>query len=344
MIEKQNVYIIGYSLEAAYKARILANKGKKITFLQTGKLGYPLDDIRDYISYEDILVLKSLDINFEIEALYNSTYTFIPYEQLKFVNNRNGLVNWPLNKSSFDSAEEWEQMEFNLTKLDEFRQKLESSTNYINIYKNFFPKWLYDSLIKHVGVNKWGGQRQSKLSKDGIAREIDLSCMNSGNTGNVYRPLHGYESVCTNLLDHPNITISTLDFKQLHKLLITRHKAADVIMMDNRIDGILEYMYGNFERVVWTSEKITTPHIEEFIDIADGIVFTPTKDYWCTTNRLGDIIQIKTRVVDEMPCRTISEICPTTANKKIYAEYKKIVNLYSGKILDLDKLFSTVIS
>ena len=343
MIEKQNVYIIGYSLEATYKARILANQGKTVSFIRTGELGYPLDEIRDYISYESILLLKSTGIDFELEAIYNSTYVFIPFDQLKFLNNRNGLINWPLNKSSFDSAEEWEQMEFSLSKLDEFRQKLDSSSNYINIYKNFFPKWLYDSLIKHVGVTKWGGQRQSKLSKDGIAREINLSCMDSGNTGNIYRPLNGYRDVCNKLLDHPNITVSTADFKYIYKLLITRHKNVDIIMMDNRIDAVVDYIYGNFDRVSWKREVVPSGHIEEFIDIADGIVFTPTKDYWCTSNRLGEIIRIKTDVITDMPSKVISEICPTTANKKTYAEYKKLVNLYSGKILDLDKIFTTTI-
>jgi hypothetical protein len=343
MIDKKNVYIIGYTLEAAYRARQLANEGKNVIFMKTGQLGWPLDDIRDYISYEDVLKLKTLSIDFEFEALYNSTFMFIPYEQLKFINNRNGLISWPLNKSSFDSAEEWEEMSFNLSKLSEFKQKLEGSSNYINIYKSFFPKWLYDSLIKHVGVNKWGGQRQSKISKDGLSREIRLTCLSAGNTGVIYRPVNGYEFLCKELLSHSNITIQNTELSEVNKILITRHKNFDVIMMDNRVDCVLDYIFGNFERVIWSNEKASANYIEEFIDIADGIVFTPTKEYWCTVNRLGDIIRIKSQVIDSIPSKSISEISPTTANKKIYNEYKKIVSLYSGKILDLDKNFNTVI-
>ena len=100
MFEKPTAYVIGYSLDAVLLARELAVKGKKVTFLQTGKLGYPLDEINDYISYEDMLRIKAMHINVQFKKLINSTYAFIPYEQVKFVNNKNGLISWPLNRSS----------------------------------------------------------------------------------------------------------------------------------------------------------------------------------------------------------------------------------------------------
>lgn len=343
MFDKPNVYIIGYSLDAVLLARELAVKGKKVTFLQTGKLGYPLDDINDYISYEDMLRVKAMHINVPFNKLINSTYAFIPYEQVKFVNNRNGLMNWPLNRTSIDSAEEWEQMESCITTIGEFREKLEKATNYINIYKNFFPKWLYDTIIKHIGINKWGGFRQSKFSREGLAREINLSCLDDTTTGVVYSPVGGYKNLSNIALDHENITLGSIRLSQVRKFLSQRFPESEVILMDNRVDEIFGYLYGAFDRVRWDVENTKEQNLEEFIDVGNGIVFTPTKDYWCISNDHGNITRITTKLIDDMNTGTISQICYTATNKKIYSEYKKLVKLHSNKILRLTPMTQTVI-
>lgn len=343
MFDKNSAYVIGYSLDAVLLARELAVKGKKVTFLQTGKLGYPLDEIKDYISYEDVLRIKSMHINVPFNKMVNSTFTFIPYEDVKFVNNRNGLISWPLNRSSIDSAEEWEQMETCIATVGEFRDKLDKATNYINIYKNYFPKWLYDTIIKHVGINKWGGFRQSKFSLEGLAREINLSCLDDSSTGAVYSPVNGYKDLCNTALEHENITVSSIRLSAIRKFLSKRFPDSDVVLMDNRVDKIFGYLYGAFDRVKWNVEETEEQNLEEFIDVGNGIVLTPTKDYWCISNDHGHITKIRTELIDDMNTETISQICFTSTNKKIYNEYKKLVKLHSGKILTLVPMTQTVI-
>lgn len=343
MFEKDNVYVIGYSLDAVLLARELAVKGKKVTFLQTGKLGYPLDEIKDFISYEDMLRIKAMYINIPFKKMTNSTYSFIPYNQVKFVNNQNGLISWPLNRSSFDSADEWEQMEVCIANVDSFRDTLDKATNYINIYKNFFPKWLYDTIIKHIGINKWGGFRQSKFSRDGLAREIDLSCLDESSTGTVYAPTNGYNDLCNNALNHDNIKVDTIALRSIRKFMSNRFPNSDVILMDNRVDEIFGYLYGAFDRVKWTVEETEEQNLEEFIDVGNGIVFTPTKDYWCISNDHGKVTKVSTTLVDDLNTQAISQICFTSANKKMYSEYKKLVKLHSGKILTLMPMTQTVI-
>ena len=56
-------YVIGYSIDSAIFARELALNGDEVVFIRTGTLGYPLDDIRDYISYEDVVRLKTLGVS-----------------------------------------------------------------------------------------------------------------------------------------------------------------------------------------------------------------------------------------------------------------------------------------
>lgn len=343
MFDKDSAYIIGYSLDAVILARELAVKGKKVTFLQTGKLGYPLDEIKDYISYEDMLRIKAIHVNTPFKKLVNSTYAFIPYEQVKFVNSRNGLMSWPLNRSSIDSAEEWEQIEGCINGISAFRDKLDKATNYINIYKNFFPKWLYDTIIKHVGISKWGNFRQSKFSHEGLAREINLSCLDDNSTGVVYAPVDGYKSLCDDALNHDNITVSSIKLSQVRRLLSKRFPQSDVILMDNRVDEIFGYLYGAFDRVKWVVEESVEQNLEEFIDVGNGVVFTPTKDYWCISNDHGHITRIKTELIDELNTSAISQICFTSINKKMYSEYKKLVKLHSGKVLTLIPMTHTVI-
>jgi UDP-galactopyranose mutase len=336
MIDKDTVYIIGYTLDATLIARELAEKKNlKVIFLNTGILGHPLDDIGDYITHEDMIRINALDVITPFKKLSNSTYAFIPYNELKFVNNRNGLISYPLNKSSFDSAEEWEQVEYCILEINKFREKLEQSSNFINIYKNFFPKWLYDSMLKYMGVSKWGDFRQSKFTRDGLAKEIDLSYLDVSNTGTMYAPVNGYNQLCKEILNHPNITLEDYKLKDVNNFLRTRFKNADVIVCDNRIDYICNYTYGNFDRVVFETEKTNETNLEEFFDISEGIVLTPTKDYWCITKHQNDITKIRSRYIDDLSNNELSVIAPTITNKKIYSEYQKLISLYSDKILYL---------
>lgn len=343
-MNKKNVILIGYTLDACIMAREIAIKeNRKVHFLKTGKLAYPLDDINDYISYEDTIILYTLGIDAVYKKLINSTYAFIPYEKLKFVNTRNGLISYPMNKASFDSAEEWEQLEFCLHKMKEFRETLSLATNFINIYKNFFPKWLYDSLLKYMGINKWGGIKQSQFSSDGLAKEINLSYLDGNVSGTVYKPINGYEDIANQLLDHPNIKIDEIDIRSVHKMLLTRNQSADIILADNRVDAVCNYTYGNFDRVKFTCQTGSESEMDEFIDINEGIVFTPLFDYWCATNDKGKINKIYSTEINELNYYEQSEIPMTISNAKLYGKYKKMLTLYSGKILDLSgRVVSTI--
>lgn len=340
----KSVVVIGYTIDSVILARELAQKhNKQVTYLQTGNLGYPLDDLNDYISYEDAILLNTLGVDTEYKKLINGTYIYMPFDSLKFVNGRNGLISYPLNKSSFDSAEEWEQLEFCLHKLNEFRDALEDSTNFINIYKNFFPKWLYDSLLKYIAVNKWGKIKQSQFSREALSKEINLSYLDSSNTGVVYKPTCGYGNVCNQLLNHVNIKTSNIHISEINKILTTRYQNKDIILCDNRVDYICNYTYGNFDRVQFKSETSKEQNIEEFIDISEGIVFTPMKDYWGIISDHGLVTKLYSTNVNTLNYTKQSDIPMTSNNKKIYFEYKKMLNLYSGKILDLDSRVVTTI-
>ena len=340
---KQNYAIVGYSLRSVLWARQIAISGQKIIYIKSGELGYPFDDINEYISAKDITLIKSLKVDFPVKKLCNSTYIYIPYDQLKFVNNRNGIISYPLNKSSFESAEEWEQIQVCIETLDDFVKDLENASNFVNIYKNFFPRWLYDCLLKYVGINKWGNIRQSKLTREALQREINLAYLNKFGTTTVYKPKMGYAKLCEALLKHKNIEVKELKITDLRDFLLNRHKNLDVAFADNRIDYLCNYAHGKFDRVKFECKRFKYPNMEEFIDISEGIVFTPTKEYFCTSKEEGVITTVTAKNIDTLNYTEQSNISPTSYNRKLYAKYRKLVNLYSRKTLNLDPIFDTTI-
>jgi len=340
---KNKYAIVGYSLKSVLWARQIALSGQKIIYVKSGKLGYPYDDINEYLSVKDINLIKSLKVDFPIKKLHNSTYMYIPYDQLKFVNNKNGIVSYPLNKASFESAEEWEQIQLCIETLDDFRDDLENASNFVNIYKNFFPRWLYDCLLKYIGINKWGNVRQSKFTREALQREINLTYLNKFGTGSIYKPRTGYEKLCKALLKHKNIEIKELKITELREFLIARHKNLDIAFTDNRVDYLCNYAHGNFERVKFECKKFKDPNMKEFIDISEGIVFTPTQEYFCASKEEGIITTVTSKNIDTLNYQDQSNIAPTSYNRKLYNEYKKLVNLYSRKTLNFDPIFDTTI-
>lgn len=339
----QNTYIIGYSLDACLYARELADAGTKITFLCTGELGYPLDFIKDFLSESGVNTLKAVLPELTFKKHPNYTRVFLPYNQLDFVNSHNGLISYPLNKSSFECAEEWEQIENCILNADRFLSRLDESNNYVNIYKKFFPKWLYDSLIKHISVNKWGGLKQSKFSKDCLLKEIDISRLAHSGTNMIYSPDITYSNICRKLLSHRNITLKKQALDPLKKIMTERHKLSDIIFMDNRVDYLSGFSQGKFDRINIKVEETTDQHMEEFIELSDGFVYTPMKEYWGARNNYGSVIKIYSNEETGFVFKDTSALIPTINNEKIYEDYKKLLNLYSGKHLILDKFIDTIL-
>lgn len=343
MGKKNLTYIIGYSIDACLYARSLANKDMNVSFVVTGPLGYPYDYIGDYITEADVeKINKYLPQPIQVQPLVNSRYVFLPYDELKMINSKNGLISYPLNKLSFESPEELDEVVDCAKGIEIFMDKMENSSNYINMYKSFFPKWLYDSIIKYMGVNKWGGLRQSKLTRKALLKELDLSFISGFGTGVVYKPTITYEEICRELLNSPKIKVENGVLNDMPKIIKSRFNNADVIFMDNRIDSFIGYHHGSFDRIDVVSETTSEQGLEEFIDVDDGIVLTPKKPYWCTTNKLGVIQKISSSLIELTTDKKPTVLCPTINNVKMISDYDDLLKLYSGKKLNLNKYISSV--
>jgi hypothetical protein len=347
MAKKKLTYIIGYSIDACLYARSLANNEQDVIFIRTGPLGYPYDYIGDFITEKDVIKInKQLNEPIQVQPLVNSRYVFFPYDDLKMINSKNGLLSYPLNKLSFESPEELDSVVDCAKNITLFMETVKNSSNYINMYKSFFPKWLYDSIIKYMGVSKWGGLRQSKLTKKALMKELDLSLISGFGTGVIYKPVLTYEEICNELLNSPRIKIDdNEDISNMTKTIKTRFNNADIMFMDNRIDSFIGYHHGALDRIDITSEITSEQGLEEFIDVDDGIVLTPKKPYWCATNKLGVIQKISSELVDitQTHDKKPTILCPTNNNVKMINDYEELLKLYSGKTLNLTKYISSVL-
>jgi hypothetical protein len=343
MHKKEEVYhIIGYNIDSVTLSRKLANNGFKVKFYNSGKLGHPYDDIGDFLREGSMKQLKTMLPELEFETLSNSTYAMFEHSQLKFVNSFNGLISYPINKSSFESAEEQEQIEYCAYETEEILDAINNSKNYINTYKKFFPRWLYDSCIRHISLNKWH-TRQSKLTRYSLIKEINLDYLDEFGTYNIYRPRVSYEDVCKNMLDHENIEYNTIDVNDIIHMLRKRFRNEEVILMDNRVDVICGYIHGNFHRVKLSVEDVNEPMAEEFINVDRGLVFTPMKEHFCATTEYGKSKRIYSSVVDDLSSTDLSIVVPTNDNFATFKEYEKLMTLYSGKNIDIGSKYTSVI-
>jgi UDP-galactopyranose mutase len=327
------IEVVGHSLEACCVARGLANDGNSVVFIQTGKLGWPADDMCDYISEYGYDVICDIGIVDDFLSLNNAQYAHVPYNKLQMTNDMNGIVSYPLNNTSFGSNDEIIQMRNRVTNLREFIKEINDAPNYINIYKKFFPKWLYESLIRRIGMNKWH-LRQSKISKANFIKELALDHLGNADNGYIYYPKNGYESLCTKILDDPMITVVERDIKDVKKIIPVNNRGKGMIIMDNRVDYLCNYIFGNLSRIDLKFDKVSFSELRDYdeyqcIDI--GTVLTPYKDYWSFSSGWQKASRVYSTERTMTSKEEYSIIQPLSANVKMLNDYRDLIDKYPGK-------------
>lgn len=325
--------IIGYSLEATLVARKMANLGHKVRFVKSGILGHPCDDLNDYLTSNNYKKVIDTEVYFDVEKIVAGQYVHIPYENLKMVSNLNGLVSYPLNRSSFGTASEWEEMELRIRQMDEFFEVLSESNNYINLYKKYFPKWLYDSVLRHLGVNKWH-MKQSQFTKDDLSKLFSIHNLITDEPEVMYRPVNGYEELCNEILDHDNIIIDNGNVSEFNDVLISRTRNTLVVFVDNRIDQICNYSMGMFERINFIINELTDDEADKMDELKcmdKGIAYTPMQEYWGIVKNDNGVRIFFSEIDNGTNSDIQNMILPSQSNLKIFNEYVKLFKNYPNK-------------
>jgi hypothetical protein len=152
----------------------------------------------------------------------------------------------------------------------------------------------------------------------------------------LYWPVDSWKVVCQQLLDHPNISVSSFAIGNTRDYISRRHKPARVIVSDNRIDHVFNYMHSGLSRIMWESSIVSPGSIDELVDVSSGIIMTPAKPYWGV---VADDLNVRLLVSRICPASLAlppqSVLPPTLVNEKTLMEYVKMVSLFRGCELDL---------
>lgn len=348
MLDKEKtVYsVVGYTLDAVIEAHNLAmNEENKVIFYKTAPLGEPLDIYNDYISYDDARRLGFITHGLGYTECINNSYLYIPYELLKFKNSTNGVIQFPLNRNSFEDENEWNEI-CKAYECDDIKGILANASNsptrLITMYKNNMPKWFVDSIVRNLADTRWKGIPTSALTLNGYLYEFSLSDIQHECVNKWYKPELSYANICELILHTDNIEIRDADKKTCFEL-ITKRNIENVTFMDNRIDYYLDYRCGMFDRREMYYEKLD--EVPSFMsDIELGFVRTPTLDCWGINVYEHDIRKLYCRPIKSITNVPTTSVPMTKNNIRTYDAYSKILPLYGkNKNLNIQQKIKTLI-
>lgn len=174
---RQQITIIGYSLDAILEAvRRSTTPGAEVTLLATSVLGDPLDTYGDCISsrYADV-ISELLGGSVSFEEYVNPRYLYLPFDGVKIANRRNGVIQFPLSKKSFDDANEWAECVEGMKDPEINRCMADLSlppTKIVTAMKAAMPSKFLDTFVKAMGITRWRGVQVSKMSMQGYKYEF----------------------------------------------------------------------------------------------------------------------------------------------------------------------------
>lgn len=338
--------VVGYTLDAVLEAHNLAmNEENDVEFYCTGELGEPLDKYNDFISYEDARRIGFILHGCGYEEISNAEWMYIPFDKLKFENSRNGLIQLPFNKNSFDNEEEWLAVlnGFNHQNVQDILHNVSNSpTRLITMFKQHLPKWFVDSIIRNVNDTRWKNVPTSSLTLNGYTYEFNLNKIGLDVHEKWYKPELTFKHICERILKTDNITIKSADKKMCFEF-ITNRNIENVTFMDNRIDYYMDYRLGMFDRREMCYE-IVDSYPEFLNEIYAGYVNTPTMDCWGYSKYNNEVRKLTCKEIKSIMDVPVSHIPMTKNNLRMYDAYSKILPLYGkNKNLNLNQKIKTLI-
>lgn len=338
--------VVGYTIDAVIEAHNIAmNPENDVSFYSTGKLGEPLDKYNDYVSLDDAKRLTAILPELEFEEVPDCEYMYIPYDDITFKTSKNGLIQFPLSKISFDDMDEWKAASdgYHDGKMQEILQnKGNSPTRLISMYKQCMPKWFVDSIVRNTSNTRWSGISTSELTLNGYLYEFNLNKIDFDGVEKWYRPTISYNEICQKILNDNNISVHQADKDECYDILTNRRREY-VTFMDNRVDYYLGYRNGMFDRCIMNSVPVTE-YPDYVSELDDGFVRTPKSDYWGISKHGCDVRKLYSERIKAISDIPMSEIPMTKNNLRVYDAYSRILPLYGKfKNLNLQQKITTLI-
>jgi len=344
---KQQVTIIGYSLDAIMEAiRVATSTESEVIILGTANLGDPLDSYGDCISsrYADV-ISELLGGNVIFEEYVNPRHLYLPFDNVKIANRRNGVIQFPLSKKSFDDESEWEECAKCIADKAIVTCMADLSlppTKVISAMKSAMPSKFVDTFAKAMGITRWRGVQLSKLSMQGFKYEFPLEFIGKDDYNEYFcRPKMSFHDISTKLIKRFGIKYRRITLQEAGNIVKNNHYPGHTIIMDNRVDQFVDYIGGRFERQRFTAINMKIPPELEFA--GDGLFYTPLSACWAVSVFNGKAKRFMSEMVDTLYDNDITEIPSTKSNIKMYDTYVNLIRQYGNKELMLGQKVETLI-
>lgn len=343
--QQPNVVVVGYTLDACYIARTLANNPscKSVTFINTGILGYPLDTMKDFLTEASVLKLQDAGVKCDFTKYHNARFMYIPHKNLAIQNNTNGLFQYPLNKASFSNDAEYANLINGIGDMEVFMDEYKETTKPHVLYSSKIGKYIIRGIFDRIPNNKFNGIKISKMTSRSYKKEFPMDFIGDVGTGNIYYPSTSYNDICMELLNHPKIRIRTGDISKIKDTVSLRIKNTTVYMCDNRVDIVCNYMYGMFDRI--RHYVSNTKNVYDSMEpncVRDGVILTPMDQSWgasCHGDERVNIYTVGCNPGDAM----LSDLVPVFRNQQMLAKYKNLFTLYADKVLMIGSKIETIL-
>lgn len=344
---RQQITIIGYSLDAILEAvRRSTAPGAEVTLLATSALGDPLDTYGDCISsrYADV-ISELLGGSVSFEEYVNPRYLYLPFDGVKIANRRNGVIQFPLSKKSFDDANEWAECVEGMKDPEINRCMADLSlppTKIVTAMKAAMPSKFLDTFVKAMGITRWRGVQVSKMSMQGYKYEFPLEYIGKDDYNEYFcKPNISYRELCNRILKRFGIGCRRITLQEAGEIIKNNQYPGHTIIMDNRVDQFVDYVGGRFERQRFSVIKMKVPPELEFA--GDGLFYTPLSTCWAVSVFNGKAKRFISEVVETLYDEGLTEIPSTKTNIKMYDTYMNLIRQFGDKELILSQRMETLI-
>ena len=344
---RQQITIIGYSLDAILEAvRRSTAPGAEVTLLATSVLGDPLDTYGDCISsrYADV-ISELLGGSVSFEEYVNPRYLYLPFDGVKIANRRNGVIQFPLSKKSFDDANEWADCVEGMKDPEINKCMADLSlppTKIVTAMKAAMPSKFLDTFVKAMGITRWRGVQVSKMSMQGYKYEFPLEYIGKDDYNEYFcKPNISYRELCNRILKRFGIGCRRITLQEAGEIIKNNQYPGHTIIMDNRVDQFVDYVGGRFERQRFSVIKMKVPPELEFA--GDGLFYTPLSTCWAVSVFNGKAKRFMSEVVETLYDEGLTEIPSTKTNIKMYDTYMNLIRQFGDKELILSQRMETLI-
>ena len=344
---RQQITIIGYSLDAILEAvRRSTAPGAEVTLLATSVLGDPLDTYGDCISsrYADV-ISELLGGSVSFEEYTNPRYLYLPFDGVKIANRRNGVIQFPLSKKSFDDENEWAECVEGMKDPEINKCMADLSlppTKIVTAMKAAMPSKFLDTFVKAMGITRWRGVQVSKMSMQGYKYEFPLEYIGKDDYNEYFcKPNISYRELCNRILKRFGIGCRRITLQEAGEIIKNNQYPGHTIIMDNRVDQFVDYVGGRFERQRFSVIKMKVPPELEFA--GDGLFYTPLSTCWAVSVFNGKAKRFMSEVVETLYDEGLTEIPSTKTNIKMYDTYMNLIRQFGDKELILSQRMETLI-